>query len=102
MEHTYNHTVLPNLDMVSDRCCFDNGACANMDVISDLHGVVVEVPSIGLVRRPLLTRLSLPQPDQENLYRPYHATFANQTIPAQRNNNGMAWTYPSQVSSNDC
>ena len=48
---SYNDTVLSNFDMVADLRCFDNTVRADMDMIANLHRVVVEVASIGLVRR---------------------------------------------------
>ena len=48
---TYNDTVFPNLDMVSYRGCFDNAVGANMNVVADFHGIKIEIPSIGFIRR---------------------------------------------------
>jgi hypothetical protein len=50
IQYTHNHTVLPNLYIVSNSCCFHYRPCANMDVIANLHRIVVEIPSISLVR----------------------------------------------------
>ena len=47
---SYNDTVLSNFDMVADLRCFDNTVRADMDMIANLHRIVVEVASIGLVR----------------------------------------------------
>ena len=48
---SYNDTVLSDFDMVADLRCFDNTVRADMDMIANLHRIVVEVASIGLVRR---------------------------------------------------
>ena len=47
---SYNDTVLSNFDMVADLRCFDNTVRADMDMITNLHRIVVKVASIGLVR----------------------------------------------------
>lgn len=51
--HTYYYAVLSNLDVVSDLGCFDDAVGTNMDMISNLHGVIVEVSAIGFVRGPV-------------------------------------------------
>jgi hypothetical protein len=48
----HNYTVLPYLDVVSDGCCFHHGARANMNVVANLHRIVVEVATVGLIRWP--------------------------------------------------
>ena len=49
---TYNDTVLANLDVVSNRSSLHNGICTNVDVVANFHGIVVEISSIRLIRRP--------------------------------------------------
>lgn len=51
-EGAHDDTVLANLDMVSYSCSFDNCICANMNMISNLHGIVIEVAAVGLVGWP--------------------------------------------------
>ena len=50
---TYNDTVLPNLYVVSDSRRLDDGVRANVDMVPNLHGVVVEVPSVCFIWRPV-------------------------------------------------
>ena len=49
---TYNDTVLANLDVVPNRSSLHNGICTDVDVVADFHGIVVEISSIRLIRRP--------------------------------------------------
>lgn len=51
-DNTYNDAVLPNFDMVPNGRGLYNGIRTYMHMVSYLHGVIIEVPSIGLVRRP--------------------------------------------------
>ena len=77
--------------MVADLRCFDNTVRADMDMIANLHRIVVEVASIGLVRRStgyqnnsirgdvLQTRLwtyLITQPSPIRQYRPREITTA--------------------------
>ena len=48
--NTNDNTILADLDVVADGGGLDDGARADMNVVADLHGVVVEVATIGLVR----------------------------------------------------
>lgn len=48
---TYDHTILPNFNMVANLSCFHNGVGANVNVVTDFHWVIVKVPSICLVWR---------------------------------------------------
>ena len=41
--------VLSDLDMVPDGGCLDDRIGADVDVVSDLHGIVVEVASVCFV-----------------------------------------------------
>ena len=50
-EDTYDDAILPNLDMVPDGRSFDDGVSAYVDVISYLHGIIVEGPPVCLVWR---------------------------------------------------
>lgn len=51
-DNTYNDAVLPNFDMVPNGRGLYNGIRTYMHMVSYLHGVIIEVPSIGLVRWP--------------------------------------------------
>ena len=50
-EDTYDDAILPNLDMVPDGRSLDDGVRAYVDVISYLHGIIVEVSAISLIWR---------------------------------------------------
>lgn len=52
MKRTYYHAVLPNFDVVTDGGSFNGSPCSNMNVVPYLHRVIIEIPSIRLVRRP--------------------------------------------------
>ena len=43
-------TIFSDLDMVPDGGCLHDGVGANVDVVSDLHGIVIEVAPVCLVR----------------------------------------------------
>lgn len=47
---TDDDAVFAYLDVVPDSGCFDDGVRANVNVVSDLHWVVIEVSSVCLVR----------------------------------------------------
>jgi hypothetical protein len=47
----YNDTVLSYLDVIPDGGGFNDGTCPDVDVITNLHRVVIEVSTIGLVWR---------------------------------------------------
>ena len=49
IRRTHNDTVLPDLDVVPDGGCLHDGIGADVDVVSDLHGIVVEVAAVCLV-----------------------------------------------------
>lgn len=53
-EIAHDNTVLPNVDVVPNRRCLYDGARAYVDVVADLHRIVVEVPAIRLVWRSAL------------------------------------------------
>lgn len=38
--------------MVAYRCCFDDGVGSNVNVVSDLHRIVIEISAVRFVRRP--------------------------------------------------
>lgn len=45
----YDDAVLAYLYVVPDSSRFDDGVCANVNIIAYLHRVVIEVPSVCLV-----------------------------------------------------
>jgi hypothetical protein len=49
-EGTHYDAVLPDLNVIPNRRGFHYRASTDVNVIAYFHGVVVEVPSVGLVR----------------------------------------------------
>jgi hypothetical protein len=50
---TYNDAVSSDFDVVPDSRCLHHGVCADVNVIAYFHWVVVEVPAIRFIRRPV-------------------------------------------------
>ena len=50
---THNYAVLSDLYVVSNRRRFHNGVRADVNKVTNLHRVVVERASVGLVRRSI-------------------------------------------------
>lgn len=48
----HNHTVLPDLHMIANSRSFYDGICTDVNIVTDLHRVIVECTAIRLVRRP--------------------------------------------------
>jgi hypothetical protein len=49
---TYNNTILPNDNMIPNRCSFDDGVGTNVNIVPNLHWVVIEISAIRLVWWP--------------------------------------------------
>lgn len=52
---THDDTILSYLDAVAYSRSLDDGVCSDVNEVTDLHGVIVEVATIRLVRRPRVT-----------------------------------------------
>jgi hypothetical protein len=73
-----------------------------MNMVAYLHRIVVEVSSVCLIGRSILSRLILKDRVVRSWKRaPHYTAFADETIAADGYDYSMAWTCPSQVSSND-
>ena len=59
----YNDAVLADLDMITDGSCLNDGVSTNVDVISYLHRIVIEVSAVRLVRWPAGKSVSASYPD---------------------------------------
>jgi len=51
---TYDHAVLPNFDVVTNSGSFNDSPGPNVNVVPYLHGIIIEIPSVRLVRRPVV------------------------------------------------
>ena len=51
-EKSYNNAILPDFDMISDDSCFDDAVSAYMNIITNLHRIVVKSSPVCLIRRP--------------------------------------------------
>jgi ABC-type cobalamin transport system ATPase subunit len=49
---TYDNTILPNLHVVANSGGLDDRISSYVDVISNLHWVIVEIAAVGLIWRP--------------------------------------------------
>lgn len=52
---TYNNTILPNHNMVPNRRGFDDGVRTDVNIVPNLHWVVIEISAIRLVWWPGLS-----------------------------------------------
>ena len=77
--NAYNDTVSANLNVIPNRCGFYDGVLAYVDVITNFHGVVVEVSSIGFVWRPAQKRKFEDRLSYDVLKSnsPHHATLSD-------------------------
>ena len=73
-----------------------------MYVVPNLHGIVVEVAAIRLIRwsarRVSYTKNTRSAPFNA----PHHASLADQAVPSERYNDSMARPRSSEVAANDC
>ncbi len=58
-KESYNDTILPDFDMISNGSCFDDAVGANMDIIANLHWIVVERAPVRFIRRPVIMDMTL-------------------------------------------
>ena len=61
----YDDAVLPNFYVVSDGRCLNHRVRANMNMVSYLHGIIVEVATIGLVRWPFISHIAVRDGSQD-------------------------------------
>jgi hypothetical protein len=45
-----NDTVFPYLDMITNRCSFNDRVGTDVDMVANLHRIIVEIATIRLVR----------------------------------------------------
>ena len=115
---TYDHAVLPDFDVVTNSSGFNNSPGPDVNVVPYLHGIIVEIPSIRLVWRPVArppfrecngsvgksgrhqhkTPISVALSSVDV---PHDAPFSDQAISSQRDNDCMAASSSPQVTSND-
>ena len=80
--------------MITDGRSFNDGTCADVNMVPDLHGIVVEIAAVGLVGWPrrqsksLFTLILRTDETEQNL--PHDAAFSYETVASQRDNDGMA------------
>ena len=53
MEESYNDTVLPNFNMIADLSCFYDRVGTYVDMVANLHRIVVEISTICFIRWPV-------------------------------------------------
>jgi hypothetical protein len=98
---THDDTVLSDINVISDRRCFYYRPGADVDVIANLHGIVVEVASIGFIgRSSLQVSINICMVTVINtlpvfMYSPHYTPFTDQAIPPQRNHHRRARSRPS-------
>jgi len=46
----YDDTIFPNLDVIPDGGSLHNSVGTNVNMISDLHGIIIKVATVRLVR----------------------------------------------------
>ena len=46
---THDDTVLADLDVISDCGCLDNRVGSDVDIVSDLHRIVVEISAVSFI-----------------------------------------------------
>ena len=101
-EETYNHTVLPDLNVVPYRRRFHDRVRAHMYVVTDLHGIVVEVAAIRLIRWSIRRVSHTKNTRSAPFNTPHHASLADQAVPPERYHDSMAGPSSSEVPANDC
>ena len=52
-KRTYYYAILPNFDVVTDGSSFNDRPGPNVNVVPYLHRVIIKIPSIRLVGRPI-------------------------------------------------
>jgi hypothetical protein len=51
-ERIHDNTILPDLDMVANSCRFYDGIGTDVNIVTNLHWVIVKCATVSLVRRP--------------------------------------------------
>ena len=51
-ERIHDNTILPDLHMVANSRRFYDGIGTDVDIVTDLHRIIVKCATIGFVRRP--------------------------------------------------
>ena len=101
-KETYDHTVLPDLNVVPYGRCLHDRVRAHMYVVTDLHGIVVEVAAIRLVRWSARRVSTSKNTRSAPFNAPHHASFADQAVPSERYDDSMSRPRSSEVAANDC
>ena len=101
-EETYNHAVLSDLNVVPYGRRLHDRVRAHMYVVTDLHGIIVEVAAVRLIRWSF-RRVSYTKNTRSAPFNaPHHASLTDETVPPERNDNGMSRACSPQVSTDDC
>ena len=99
---THNHTIPPDLYVIPYLGSFNDAICSDMDVVSDLHRIVVEVAAVSLVWRSVRSQqISCASCQTESRCEPHYTPFTNQAVPPERNDDRMTRPSTSQVPSNN-
>lgn len=51
-ERIHDNTILPDFHMVADSRSFYDGIGTDVNIVTNLHRIIVKCATIGLVRRP--------------------------------------------------
>ena len=70
-------------------------------MVSYLHGIVVELATEGLVRRPVRSCERVRTYEEAGERAPNHASLPYETIATKRDNYGVSGIHPPQVTAND-
>ena len=49
----YDDTVLSNYNMIANGCCFNDRVRPNMNVVSNLHRIIIEISAICFIWWPV-------------------------------------------------
>ena len=101
-EETYNHTVLPDLNVVPYGRCLHDRVRAHMYVVTDFHGIVVEVAAVRLVRWSARRVSTSKNTRSAPFNAPHHASFADQAVPSERYDDSMSRPRSSEVAADYC
>ena len=96
---TCNDAVLSDLNMVPNRRSFNNTPSADMNMITDLHRIVVEVASVGFIWRPAMKDHQLQFQcfhDSRVTHRTIHPSLIRQYLPREIT---TAWPGPVRLRS---
>jgi len=99
----HNNAIFPNDNMVPYCCGFNDGVGSDVNVVSNLHRIVVKISAIRLVWRPEL-RCHLNGCNRTIFKQdvPHHAALTHKAVPPKRDDDGMARTCSAKISPNDC